>query len=79
MHFEGRLLDPIALTKLRERLNLQEVAVDDCYASWILESIEDIEAGSPNGCLTGAVTPMKSLDAFFVRYVSYALSQLRAS
>ena len=47
VRFEGCLFDPIALVKLRGHRDLREVAVENCYANGILESIEDIRAGIP--------------------------------
>jgi len=47
VRFEGCLFDPVALVGLRECRDLREVAVENCYANGILESIEDIRAGIP--------------------------------
>ena len=47
VRFEGCLFDPIALVKLQGHRDLREVAVENCYANGILESIEDIRAGIP--------------------------------
>ena len=47
VHFEGCLFDPIALVKLQGYRDLRGVAVDNCYANGILESIGDVKAGIP--------------------------------
>ena len=47
VRFESCLFDPIALVELRGHQSLREVAVVDCRANGILESIEDIWAGIP--------------------------------
>ena len=47
VHFDTCLFDPIILVKLREHRDLRQVAVSNCVASGILESIGDFKAGIP--------------------------------